>query len=933
MDKGAHFYRCDFQVHTPRDHQWEGKRYISEEERIEYSNRFIKTCREKGLHAVAITDHHDTVFFKYIKQAAKSELSDNGEPIPESERIVVFPGMEVTISIPPAQVLIIFDPDLEEDIYQNVPIVLGIKPSPEHEATGCEVEAINLSAEGIYKQLTRYPGLANRFIILPNVKPNGHKTFMRSGFHTHFKNLPCVGGYLEGISYNDLNPGTKNILEGRNANWTTRPYGVFQTSDCRKDDLSTLGEYSTWVKWAKPSAEALRQACLSRTNRISQTAPELPKIYIESVTVSNSKFLGPIDLYLNPQFTALIGGRGTGKSSFLEFLKWGLCDPSFDKQDNGDIPSIDSKRNELIETMLKSVGAVVTVNWIVNGVRHSIKRDSSTNTIELTIGLHSARQVTVEEIRSLIGIHAYSQKELSTVGVKIDELRRFVETPIIFQLKELSNKIEALSAEIRENFLKYRDYKRILSTLIAEKTALASLTQQAVQIREKLKDLPEESKVTINVHPLFEKEATYIKSIKDKLEIVQQNIKALRYSVNSLMIKQFKIGDNLPNSSILKRIQESIDQSAIEIIDTLDDLTLKLKGSSEHEPDWSIHIKEWEQQYALHIEKYQAAIEQNFQHQEQLKILDEMENKIKEKQSVISEYEKQLIDLNNPKKKLDINIKKLTKLYNDQRELLADQCSKLSTLSGGLIQAELAPGGDSNEHLVILTKVVQGSHINQEKILQLIDEINQSNNPFETWQRIVFEIQTIWEHYLEQGPNFEIPSEVQLITKYLKEREIRRLAERINEEKIISLLLYRFKEKPIFKYCIPGGETIDFNQASAGQQASALLKVLLLNEGPPLIIDQPEDDLDNEIVAEIAELIWEAKKKRQLIFASHNANLVVNGDAELVVHFGYKHEGDQSMGVIKNVGSIDVPEIKKAITTVMEGGDLAFKLRQEKYGF
>ena len=139
--------------------------------------------------------------------------------------------------------------------------------------------------------------------------------------------------------------------------------------------------------------------------------------------------------------------------------------------------------------------------------------------------------------------------------------------------------------------------------------------------------------------------------------------------------------------------------------------------------------------------------------------------------------------------------------------------------------------------------------------------------------------------------------------------------------------------KPIFKYCVPGGEAIDFDQASAGQQASALLKVLLSSEGPPLIIDQPEDDLDNEIVAEIATDIWEAKKKRQIIFASHNANLVVNGDAELVVHFGYRNEGDQSTGEIKNVGSIDVPEIKKAITTVMEGGDTAFKLRQEKYGF
>jgi chromosome segregation protein len=61
--------------------------------------------------------------------------------------------------------------------------------------------------------------------------------------------------------------------------------------------------------------------------------------------------------------------------------------------------------------------------------------------------------------------------------------------------------------------------------------------------------------------------------------------------------------------------------------------------------------------------------------------------------------------------------------------------------------------------------------------------------------------------------------------------------------------------------------------------------------------------------------------------------LVVNSDAELVFRFGYREEGDQSTGDIKTVGSIDIPEIKDAIKTVIEGGERAFKLRQEKYGF
>ena len=81
MDKGAHFYRCDLQVHTPRDLQWSGTHYVSDEDRSEYAAGFIQACREKGLDAVAITDHHDMAFVKYIREAAKTELDDSGKAV------------------------------------------------------------------------------------------------------------------------------------------------------------------------------------------------------------------------------------------------------------------------------------------------------------------------------------------------------------------------------------------------------------------------------------------------------------------------------------------------------------------------------------------------------------------------------------------------------------------------------------------------------------------------------------------------------------------------------------------------------------------------------------------------------------------------------------------------------------------------------------
>lgn len=99
------------------------------------------------------------------------------------------------------------------------------------------------------------------------------------------------------------------------------------------------------------------------------------------------------------------------------------------------------------------------------------------------------------------------------------------------------------------------------------------------------------------------------------------------------------------------------------------------------------------------------------------------------------------------------------------------------------------------------------------------------------------------------------------------------------------------------------------------------------------MIDQPEDDLDSQVVLDVVERIWSAKKNRQLIFSSHNANLVVNGDAELVVCCDYRVSGDQSGGKLKLEGAIDMPPVREEITRVMEGGEKAFRLRKEKYGF
>ena len=78
MDKGAHFFKCDFQVHTPRDARWSGGDAVTDAERRAYAEELVLACRQKGLGAIALTDHHDFAFFPHVKRAAKDELDTTG---------------------------------------------------------------------------------------------------------------------------------------------------------------------------------------------------------------------------------------------------------------------------------------------------------------------------------------------------------------------------------------------------------------------------------------------------------------------------------------------------------------------------------------------------------------------------------------------------------------------------------------------------------------------------------------------------------------------------------------------------------------------------------------------------------------------------------------------------------------------------------------
>jgi hypothetical protein len=128
------------------------------------------------------------------------------------------------------------------------------------------------------------------------------------------------------------------------------------------------------------------------------------------------------------------------------------------------------------------------------------------------------------------------------------------------------------------------------------------------------------------------------------------------------------------------------------------------------------------------------------------------------------------------------------------------------------------------------------------------------------------------------------------------------------------------------------GDGTDFRpiaQASAGQRAAAMLAFLLAHGEEPLVLDQPEDDLDNHLIYDlVVRQIRENKLRRQIIVVTHNPNVVVNGDAEMLHVLDFR--GGQC--TVVRSGSLQEEAIREEVCRVMEGGREAFERRYRRLG-
>jgi len=933
MNKGTKFYKCDFQVHTPRDINWTGTKPVSDEDRNTYAEKFVLACREKGINAVAITDHHDLTFFPYIKAAANNEVDSNGESISDSEKLIVFPGIELTLSNPPCQALLILDANFPEDQLIRVLHKLALEPNPVEEPSTKETipipsDVIN-GLSDLHTKLDTIDVLKGKYIVLPHTS-RGHKGLLRRDFYEHYIKMPCVGGYIDGSIPDDR--GLKNIINGKDRNYGFKSIAIFQTSDNRKETFEDLGTSTTWVKWATPTAEALRQASLAKESRLSQVEPMLPQIFISKISVTNSKFLGRVELELNQQYSAFIGGRGTGKSTLLEYLRWGLCDHIIGVGKYDSESEILKRRQTLIEKTLVPYSGEVRISASINGIEHIVKRNSATKEIQLKIGNGEFEKVSEDEIRRLIPIQAYSQKQLSNVGVRTDELKRFIQLPIANELNNIGFGLREVSKSLKNAYSNLVRKIEIQSEVEELKLQSKSVNEQVQNLRNSLKGLTDDERKIIENKELFENEQTFIQESNNEIELFKDKFTSIK-TVLTEYPTELDSNTSILNKDIVENIQSEKTSIFLDIKSKLDEIInlfeqKNLTAYNETINKWNTIKKEFDINYNQIKEKASA-------NESIIKEINNLENRLRELTDSINERLSMIKELGNPDSTFTNEKVKWYKLHQEKIDLLNAQAEEFTELSKGIIKAEVTKSINIESIQGLLVQSFTGTRISRDKIESICNEIIESDSPLDSWKIALEELKKLAEYKILEDKPIELPETTLLTQAGLNEGNKQRIAELFTPDNWLVMLTQEIEFEPKFFYSTGNQmeDVIPFSEASAGQQATALLSVLLNQGGSPLLIDQPEDDIDNRAINDIIKNIWIAKNKRQLIFTSHNANLVVNGDAELVVCCDYKESSQQTQGEIKFEGAIDNPEIKNEITLIMEGGEKAFKLRKEKYGF
>jgi AAA domain len=761
---------------------------------------------------MGMTDHHDMAFVAYVRRAAEEETDESGKPLSAAQHLVVFPGMELTLGVP-CQALVIFDANLPDDMFPLAMAALTLNPSPDTDPKTAKVERLDhiQSLKQLKEELDKHKYLRDRYTVFPNVS-DGKFSLLRGGQAGKYIEMPWVGGFVDG-SLEKLGQGNRDILAGKQKEWGNKRLACFQTSDSRREDHADLGKVSTWIKWAAPTAEALRQACLAQESRVSQEEPRLPLVSIAGISVSNSAFLGPVELELNTQYNALIGGRGTGKSTILEYLRWALCDQPPGLSDNEDAPNYQARRARLIEQTLKPLKATIQVRFEVNGVPHVVRRSSEDGSLLIKIGNDEMKPCTEEEIRLLLPIQAYSQKQLSDVSVRVEELSRFITAPIRGELGRIERQLSEYADRLRQSYASRRRQRALSQALSRQELEAKSLMDQAENLRASLSGLSDDDRSLLDRGRVFEAADRAMQGWRDGIGSLRAGSMSLKQSVQALL-EQMAEPPAEPEQDVLKAAHAeylALLNDAKAGLDALIARADAVEAAGEASP-W----RQWQRKLQTFRDAYQAAVQRSSAHSERLQQLGSIEEQASKSGREVSRLRSELAQLSAAEQTYQAERNAWLELLKERDGLLGGQCAGLTASSGGAIRAQVKRFADPTGFVDGLKQALSGSRIQGNKIERLGESIVGSADGAAQWTALLGELELVAEYDADKDGADNRPLTPTLAAAGMTSGDVDRLGRTLKIDDWLTLSLKPVESIPVFEYRAREGEYIAFRNASAG---------------------------------------------------------------------------------------------------------------------
>lgn len=929
---GAVWRKTDFQIHTPRDAQWEGSALLpggdaaKEAARESWADVLVAECIKRDLVAIAITDHHDIVLYPYVQRAIERSSA-------AKDRMWLFPGMEVTCD-DSVQCLILFDQGTETDVISRLFGIMSkiTKPS-ETDARAPQTIPCGKDVKEFLGATHEDAALRGKSIVLPHASKGGHKDILRDGFHSRFADLAVDGVYNE-KAYANLDKSMLRLVYGETKEWGDRRHGIVTTGDNRKADYAKLGINACWIRLGEPTAESIRQAVLADKARIAYTLPVIPAQRVLEVRIG-SALTGPkFSLTFNDGFNALIGGRGSGKSAILEYLRFGLGRSTIDTAED---PSSERERDLIISTL---PGGFVEVDLERDGVKETWRRTLDRQShITIRDDKGSTTELPITTAHERFRARAFSQKQLSTLvrrpNSADEQITGIAAAESVDLRRQSEQRMQRVEREIAAAFQKMVQGWAAEAAYDRDVSATADLKRRVEAIRARLEEggLSPEQQAILDQHPVFSRTENQfqaaLRAIGQKLSSIDQ--------LTEMGTEGWADLANLPPVAEAKQIIEKGNAAIVEARDALRKVLekTKLDFDTKHEEFGKLH-----QDFIVLYEAASAAQ----QHLGSLladyrRLASELELAERKQQTSNEERTK----YSGVEATLAAKRAELTAELTVLRQILNDASTKVEAMSSGSLRARVEDEVIPEQLVEALTDLADKCGIREleARCKSRVEEAHKDGGG--EWENLIQRLMSVRKALVQAGEGAELDPQVVIEIRAamgweLTENQAKQVVGRIDDARLARLLAVWAAPFVRFEYK-DRGTYMPFERASPGQQASALLTLLLNQEAGTLIVDQPEDDLDNRVIMNIVELLQTTKRNRQLIFATHNPNFVVNGDADKVVCLTPNVEPSAPGGMpaaqieIDTDGAIETPAVRMAIVSTMEGGRDAFALRGRKYAF